>query len=66
MTDLTTTTDRRAMDRGGVERRRQPREPFVEFHDIAKAFGPKKVLRGANLKVYRGEVLVILGGSGSG
>jgi phospholipid/cholesterol/gamma-HCH transport system ATP-binding protein len=45
---------------------RHTREPFVEFHDVAKAFGPKQVLRGANLKVYRGEVLVILGGSGSG
>ena len=31
-----------------------------------KAYGSKQVLRGANLKVFRGEVLVILGGSGSG
>jgi phospholipid/cholesterol/gamma-HCH transport system ATP-binding protein len=65
MTD-TTIIDRRALARGGVERRRTPREPFVEFQDVAKAFGVKQVLRGANLKVYRGEVLVILGGSGSG
>lgn len=65
MTD-TTILDRRALARGGAERRRQPREPFVEFHDVNKAFGPKQVLRGASLKVYRGEVLVILGGSGSG
>ncbi len=65
MTD-TIITDRRAVERGGVERRRQPREPFVEFQDISKAFGTKQVLRGASLKVYRGEVLVILGGSGSG
>lgn len=65
MTD-TIMTDRRAVDRGGVERRRQAREPFVEFQDISKAFGTKQVLRGANLKVYRGEVLVILGGSGTG
>jgi phospholipid/cholesterol/gamma-HCH transport system ATP-binding protein len=66
MTDITTITDRRGMERGGAERRRQPREPFVEFQDVAKAFGPKQVLRSASLKVYRGEVLVILGGSGSG
>ena len=39
---------------------------FVEFRDVHKAYGPKNVLRGAELKVYRGEVLVILGGSGSG
>jgi phospholipid/cholesterol/gamma-HCH transport system ATP-binding protein len=65
MTD-TIMTDRRAVERGGVERRRHTREPFVEFQDISKAFGAKQVLRGATLKVYRGEVLVILGGSGSG
>jgi phospholipid/cholesterol/gamma-HCH transport system ATP-binding protein len=39
---------------------------FVEFRDVHKAYGPKEVLRGASLKVYRGEVLVILGGSGTG
>jgi phospholipid/cholesterol/gamma-HCH transport system ATP-binding protein len=48
------------------ERRRVPREPFVEFHDVYKAYGPKQVLCGASLTVFRGEVLVILGGSGSG
>ncbi|HEX2835197.1 MAG TPA: ABC transporter ATP-binding protein [Thermoanaerobaculia bacterium] len=50
----------------GDDRRRQAREPFVEFHDLFKAYGAKEVLRGANLQVYRGEVLVILGGSGTG
>ena len=50
----------------GSERRTHPREPFVEFVDVHKAYGTKDVLRGANLKVYRGEVLVILGGSGTG
>src|ERR1043165_4110061 len=49
-----------------TERRRVPREPFVEFQDGYKAYGSKPVLRGANLTVYRGEVLVILGGSGTG
>ncbi|HXG59499.1 MAG TPA: ABC transporter ATP-binding protein [Thermoanaerobaculia bacterium] len=48
------------------DRRRLPRDVFVEFRDVHKSYGPKHVLRGANLKVYRGEVLVILGGSGSG
>ncbi len=64
MTD-TYVTDRRAMDRG-TDRRRHPREPFVEFQDLHKAYGRKQVLRGASVKVYRGEVLVILGGSGTG
>ena len=63
-------TDTIVIDRGGgqrgPERRRVTREPFVEFFDVAKAYGRKHVLRGATVKVYRGEVLVILGGSGTG
>jgi phospholipid/cholesterol/gamma-HCH transport system ATP-binding protein len=66
MTQTPLTTDRRAVERGTPDRRRAVREPFVEFVDVFKAYGPKVVLRGANLKVYRGEVLVILGGSGTG
>jgi phospholipid/cholesterol/gamma-HCH transport system ATP-binding protein len=49
-----------------TERRSHARDVFVEFRDVSKAYGPKEVLRGANLKVFRGEVLVILGGSGTG
>lgn len=60
------TTDRRGADRGTPDRRRAAREPFVEFIDVHKAYGTKQVLRGATLKVHRGEVLVILGGSGTG
>ncbi|HVR43747.1 MAG TPA: ATP-binding cassette domain-containing protein [Thermoanaerobaculia bacterium] len=51
---------------GGVERRSQVRDVFLEFRGIHKSYGPKHVLRGADLRVFRGEVLVILGGSGSG
>jgi len=58
--------DRRASERASTDRRRTPREPFVEFQELFKAYGSKQVLRGASLKVYRGEVLVILGGSGTG
>ena len=58
--------DRRAETRGTPDRRTHPRDVFVEFRDVHKAYGPKEVLRGASLKVYRGEVLVILGGSGTG
>lgn len=58
--------DRRASERGTPERRQHAREPFVEFRDVHKAYGQKHVLRGASVKVYRGEVLVILGGSGTG
>jgi phospholipid/cholesterol/gamma-HCH transport system ATP-binding protein len=65
MTDFDT-DDRRGEPRDTPDRRTHPREPFVEFVDVYKAYGQKQVLRGANLKVYRGEVLVILGGSGTG
>lgn len=59
-------TDRRATERPTPERRKHPRDAFVEFHDVYKAYGSKQVLRGATVEVYRGEVLVILGGSGTG
>ncbi len=65
MTD-SLTIDRRADARDTTERRTHPRDVFVEFRDVFKAYGAKKVLGGVNLSVYRGEVLVILGGSGSG
>ena len=58
--------DRRAEERGVPDRRRQTREPFVEFRNVSKSYGSKRVLKDATLTVYRGEVLVILGGSGSG
>jgi len=66
MTDTSSASDRRAEERGTPERRRYVREPFVEFRDLYKAYGTKDVLCGASLQVYRGEVMVILGGSGSG
>src|SRR3954453_11334872 len=65
MTD-TTLSDRRAEPRGTPDRRTHRREPFVEFRGVHKAYGTKQVLRGADLTVFRGEVLVILGGSGTG
>lgn len=66
MTESDIITDRRAEPRQTTDRRRHPRDVFVEFRDVTKSYGAKQVLRGVNLKVYRGEVLVILGGSGSG
>jgi phospholipid/cholesterol/gamma-HCH transport system ATP-binding protein len=66
MTDTPIVHDRRLENRGIPDRRRHLRDVFVEFRDVYKAYGTKQVLRGANLKVFRGEVLVILGGSGTG
>ncbi len=38
----------------------------IVINNLTKSFGSKKVLRGINLEVNKGESLVILGGSGSG
>ncbi len=66
MTDTVVSTDRRAEPRETPDRRTHARDVFVELRDVYKAYGKKIVLRGANLEVRRGEVLVILGGSGTG
>jgi len=38
----------------------------IEIQGVHKAFGSKKVLRGVDLGIERGETMVIIGGSGSG
>jgi len=40
--------------------------PFVFFDEVHKAFDRKEVLRGLTLLIRKNEVLVILGGSGTG
>jgi phospholipid/cholesterol/gamma-HCH transport system ATP-binding protein len=40
--------------------------PIITFKGVTKAYGSKRVLDHVDLEVRRGEVLVILGGSGSG
>ena len=42
------------------------KEIAIEIRDLVKAFGTRKVLNGVNLKIYNGEVTVIMGGSGCG
>ncbi|MFT6862782.1 MAG: phospholipid/cholesterol/gamma-HCH transport system ATP-binding protein [Akkermansiaceae bacterium] len=39
---------------------------FLEMRGIKKSFGEQEVLRGVDLDVRRGEILVLLGGSGGG
>src|SRR5450432_4528893 len=41
-------------------------DPIIEFKGIKKAFGQKVIYSGLNLRVARGEVLTICGGSGVG
>jgi phospholipid/cholesterol/gamma-HCH transport system ATP-binding protein len=38
----------------------------IEMKNVHKAFGDRKILRGMNLKVKKGETMVILGPSGTG
>ena len=39
---------------------------MIELRDVHKSFGPKKVLRGVDLTISKGESMVIIGGSGTG
>ena len=39
---------------------------MIEFREVSKSFGDKKVLQRLSLGIYRGETLVVLGRSGSG
>lgn len=44
----------------------EEREVVVEVRDLVKKFGGRIVLDGVNLKIYKGETFVIMGGSGCG
>ena len=45
---------------------RKAGDVIIRFEDVWKSFGPKKIYEGVNLDVRRGEVLTIMGGSGTG
>ena len=40
--------------------------PALRMQDVRKSFGQHEVLRGITLQVQKGEVVAILGSSGSG
>ncbi len=42
------------------------REVVIEVENLVTHYGQRKILEGIDLNVYRGEILVIMGGSGSG
>ncbi len=39
---------------------------LIEYQDVYKAFGKKKIFEGLDLEIQQGETLTIIGGSGSG
>ena len=41
-------------------------EPIIELKNVTKAFGDHAVLKGVNLTIGRGEVVSVIGASGSG
>ncbi len=42
------------------------KEVFLKIRGLEKSFGEQRVLKGVDLDVYRGETLILLGGSGGG
>src|SRR5882757_9552461 len=44
----------------------RPRIPIVELEHIHKSFGEVEVLKGVSLTAHEGEVVVLIGSSGSG
>lgn len=41
-------------------------EPVIEMHDLRMNYGPKEVLRGINLEVYKGQIIGYIGPNGAG
>ena len=40
--------------------------PLIQFVDIKKNFGANEVLKGVNLSIYKGDIMVVIGKSGTG
>lgn len=51
---------------GTAGERQADGEVLIELRDVWKTFGDKAVLRGASMKIRRGEAVGIIGGSGTG
>jgi len=49
-----------------MEQTTDQREVIIEIKDLYKSFGDHKVLNGFNMKLHKGENLVVMGKSGSG
>ena len=53
-------------ERGNTPAVKPQGEPIVEFREVWKSYSGRDVLAGVNLKIRRGEVLCVLGPSGTG
>ncbi len=42
------------------------RQPLIELRGVSKSYGNRSILTKANLKVYQGDALVVIGPSGTG
>ena len=42
------------------------KEVIIDIRDVYKKFGQRHILNGASLQIYKGETMVIMGGSGCG
>ena len=51
---------------GGPGPATEPAVPVVEFKEVWKSYAGRDILAGVNLKIRRGEVMCILGPSGTG
>lgn len=43
-----------------------PKSAFIQFIGLEKSFGEKKIYKGVDLSIEKGETMVVLGGSGTG
>ncbi|MCW9039340.1 MAG: ABC transporter ATP-binding protein, partial [Rhodospirillales bacterium] len=41
-------------------------QPVIKVRDLVKSYGPRTILKGIDLDIFEGEIMVIMGGSGSG
>ncbi len=41
-------------------------EPLIQFVDVKKSFGDNEVLKGINLSIFKGEIMAVIGKSGTG
>ena len=42
------------------------KSPLIQFVDIKKSFGANQVLAGVNLSIYKGQIMAVIGKSGTG